>query len=66
MKYIYGMCMVIGFLVLLGSAGASDCGTLEFEETLFRVIGGLLVGAIGVVGFKGLEERETETQETDF
>ena len=60
MKYIYGLCMIVGFLIVLISAGASDCGTLEFEEILFRVIGGLLVGAIGVVGFKGLEEREGE------
>ncbi len=58
MKYIYGLCMIVGFFIVLVSALASDCRTIEFEETLFRVIGGLLVGAVGVVGFKGLEERE--------
>lgn len=59
MKYIYGLCMVIGFLVVLGSAGASDCGTLEFGQAVLRCIYGLLVAGIGMCGLKRLEEADS-------
>jgi hypothetical protein len=56
MKYIYGLCVAIGILVVLGAAGASDCGTIEFGQAALRGIVGLLVAFIGVAGFKHLEE----------
>ena len=59
MKYIFGACVVIGILVILGAAGESDCGTLEFGQVVLRAIGGLLVAFIGVAGFKHLEEADS-------
>jgi len=55
MKHICGLCMVIGFLVVLGTAGASDCGTIEFGQAALRGIVGLIVALVGVAGFKHLE-----------
>ena len=63
MKYIYGLCVAIGILVVLGAAGESDCGTLEFGQAALRGIGGLIVALVGFAGLKGLE---TETKETDI
>lgn len=60
MKYIFGTCIVIGFLVVLGTAGASDCGTLEFGQAALRSIGGLLVALVGLVGLKHLENKEAD------
>lgn len=56
MKYIYGLCLAIGILVVIGAAGASDCGTLGFGEAALRCIYGLLVAGIGMCGLKHLEE----------
>ena len=58
MKYIFGVLVAIGFLVVLGSAGASDCGTLEFGQAVFRSICGLLVALVGLVGLNILGKRE--------
>ena len=58
MKYIYGVCLVVGFLVVLGTAGASDCGTIEFGQAVIRSIIGLLVSFVGLAGLKRLEEVE--------
>lgn len=58
MKYVFGTCMVIGFLVVLGTAGASDCGMVEFGEAVMRSIGGVVVALVGFVGIKVMEERE--------
>jgi hypothetical protein len=41
-------------LVVIGTAGASDCGTLEFGETVLRGIGGLLVALVGLAGLNRL------------
>ena len=60
MKYIFGACMVIGFLVVLGSAGASDCGMLEFGQVVLRCIGGVFVSLVGLVGLNVLSKREGE------
>ena len=56
MKYIYGVCVVVGILVVLGTAGASDCGTIEFGQAVLRSVGGLLVALVGLAGLKRLEE----------
>ena len=60
MKYIYGMCLLIGLLLTIGFAGGSDCGALTLGQAVWYSIGGLLVSFIGVAGLKDLEEREGE------
>ena len=54
MKYILGTCVVIGILVVIGTAGASDCGTLEFGQAVVRSICGLAVSIGGVIGLNVL------------
>ena len=51
-RIIFGLCIVAGFFVMFGAAGASDCGTVEFS-TLMK-LGGveLLLFAIGSIGLK--------------
>lgn len=60
MKYVYGMCFLIGLLLTIGCAGGSDCGTLSFGQAVWYGIGGLLVAFIGVAGLKDLEAKEND------
>ena len=55
MKYVYGMCFLIGLLLTIGCAGGSDCGALTLGQAVWYSIGGLLVAFIGVAGLKDLE-----------
>lgn len=58
MKYIYGLCVAIGILVVLGAAGESDCGTLAFGQAALRGIVGLLVAVAGGIGLDRVERGE--------
>lgn len=50
-KYIFGTFMLLGSILILLTAGASDLDLIEFRELAYR----LLVGMIFVViGFRGL------------
>ena len=61
MKYIYGLCVLVGVFVVFGTAGASDCGSLELGQIALHGFGGLLVAVVGVLGLKRMEEREGES-----
>jgi hypothetical protein len=50
MKYIFGLCVAIGILVVIGAAGASDCGTIAFGEAVLRGVFGLAVSISGLAG----------------
>lgn len=47
-----GTLIVLGFLVVLGSAGSSDLGVITATEFLLQVIGGVLLLFIGFVGLE--------------
>lgn len=49
---IFGLCMLGGFVTILGMAGASDLGLLEFNALLFR--GGIGAGLL-LIGYAGLK-----------
>ncbi len=60
MKYIYGLCLAIGFLLVIGCAGASDCGDLSFGQAVWNALGGFLIALVGFAGLKDLDESEKE------
>lgn len=58
MKHIFDACVVFGFLVAIGSAGGSDCGTLELGKAALLCMGGLLAAFVGIAGLNILKKRE--------
>lgn len=55
MKYIYGICTVVGTLVAVGSAGLSGCGPVDIKDALLFIIGGLIATFVGSAGLIRLE-----------
>lgn len=53
MRKIFGLCLFIGFFILIGTAGSSDIETISFEQMIIQGVIGL-VFLIG--GFFGLKE----------
>jgi hypothetical protein len=49
---IFGIFMFIGFFIVLGAAGASDCGTMTFTKSITVALIGLLVMGIGATGLE--------------
>lgn len=49
---IFGLCMVVGFMILLGTAGASDLGTIEFKAIVVQSLIGLGVTGVGYLGLR--------------
>ena len=52
--------MAIGFLLVIGCAGASDCGDLSFGQAVWNALGGFLIALVGFAGLKDLDESEKE------
>ena len=48
MNKLIGVLGTVGFLMILGAAGASDCGTMSFDEVMVRVVLGILLTATAV------------------
>lgn len=49
---IFGLSMVVGFLLILCAAGSSDLNLIDFKTILVRGGIGLLLCTIGFVGLK--------------
>lgn len=49
-KRFFIMFTVLGFLLILGTAGSSDMGLISFRETAVRSAIGLIMMAVGVLG----------------
>lgn len=60
MKYIYGLCFAVGILLIIGIAGASDCGDLSFGKAMWNALGGFLIALVGFAGLRDLEGRKDE------
>lgn len=48
-KRFFIMFAVLGFLLILGTAGSSDLGHISLSETIMRSIIGLIMMAVGVL-----------------
>ena len=55
-KYLFPALAVIGFVLLLGDAGASDCGTLTTGQAATRGIIGLLLFGAGSLNMRTKEK----------
>lgn len=49
---VFGLCMVAGIVMILGTAGSSDLGMIDFNTILVDSLIGLGVTAIGYIGLK--------------
>ena len=49
---VFGLCMLGGFVTILGTAGASDLNLVTFNELLLRGVIGAGLLLIGYVGLK--------------
>ncbi len=52
LSVLFGCLMIGGLIFLLGTAGSSDLGRISFEMSIIHNVIGILVTAIGFVGFK--------------
>jgi len=48
----FGLCMVAGFVIILGAAGSSDLDLIGFNEILVRGLTGLGVSGVGYFGLR--------------
>ncbi|MBE6792529.1 MAG: hypothetical protein E7534_03385 [Ruminococcaceae bacterium] len=50
-RKLVGVLVIVGFVIILGAVGASDCGTIGIAEMLARGVFGLaLMGAGAWIG----------------
>jgi hypothetical protein len=47
LTYSGGILLLIGFLIVLGTAGASDLDLIGFPQIILRVLVGAVIGGIG-------------------
>ena len=62
MKYLGAALMVLGFVVTLGTAGASDQGAITFGQTVVQALAGMVVFGAGVL-FHQIAEEIKETKQ---
>ena len=48
----FGLCMFVGFMFLLGTAGASDCDQITFDQIVKQGVIALVIMLVGFYGFK--------------
>lgn len=49
-KLIFGTCLLSGIVILIGTAGSSDIGTIDFKSIISQSKTGLLLVGIGYLG----------------
>jgi hypothetical protein len=62
-RYIYNavkaigiICIVIGFLTILGTAGASDLGQISMSQIISQISMGLIVAIVGFITIGGIKK----------
>lgn len=50
--WIFGLCMLAGFIIMIGTAGASDCNAIDFRQTVIQSLIALALIFIGLIGLK--------------
>lgn len=56
--YLADACILIGFLLILGTAGASDMDNITVSQALMQSIIGLAAAAVGIVINAGIRMEE--------
>lgn len=49
---VFGICMAIGFVLIIGSAGSSDLELIDFKTLLIQSGLGLALTGIGFIGIR--------------
>lgn len=49
---IFGLCMFVGFMIILGTAGSSDLGLIECNKILVQSFIGVGVMGVGYLGLR--------------
>lgn len=49
---VYGMCLITGFMLIVGTIGAIDCDTIGFTTGIIQSAIGLLLSVFGSVMLK--------------
>lgn len=55
--FVFGLCMVAGFIYMIGTAGASDCELITFSQIIKQIVISL---ALTIIGFCGLKLSDWE------
>lgn len=50
--WIFGLCMFAGFIVMVGTAGASDCELITFSQIVKQTVIALVLMLVGFYGLK--------------
>ena len=53
----FGVCTFAGFVVMIGTAGASDCNSIDFNRIIIQSIIASVLMLVGFIGLK-LSNRE--------
>lgn len=60
MKKLFNIAILLGAVLMLGTAGASDLGSISFEVAMLRELIGLGLVVIGLRGLGGVKRGERE------
>lgn len=52
LPWFFDLCLVVGFAIILGAAGSSDLGRVEFTTIIRNCFIGLGVMSIGTAGLR--------------
>lgn len=66
MKKLFGLIIFLGFLLLLGTAGASDAGTIDGSQMLLQISISAVMIAIGSIGFKRVDYENLTIDEDTY
>lgn len=55
--WFFGVCTFAGFVVMIGTAGASDCNSIDFNRIIMQSI---IASVLMLVGFIGLKLSDQE------
>lgn len=58
MKKVFGTMMAIGFILALGTAGASDCNTIKESQMWIQIAIATAAMVIGFIGIYIIERKE--------
>lgn len=50
--WIFGLCAFAGFIFMIGTAGASDCNSIDFRQIVIQSLIALALILIGYIGLK--------------
>lgn len=56
MKKVFLFCTIIGFIIMIGTAGASDINAIDFKTIVLQSCIGMVLALVGFVGYKVIGE----------